>query len=110
MDPSWKVCPVCIAPIIGWLVWLDHGKPKKVFTLHEGKMRVGSGVDCEVRILAPGVKRHHAQMTSSETGVHLVKLSDAAFMSVNFIETANAGLIDGDLFRLGEQEFKFKCL
>ena len=34
MDPSWKFCPVCIAPLAGWLVALkDDGSPEKSYTL-----------------------------------------------------------------------------
>lgn len=110
MDPSWKVCPVCIAPVVGWLVWQKNGIPRQVFTLHEGRSVIGCGADCEVRLRGEGVARQHAQIVFSGSTARITKLSESAALTVNFEETASAPLIDGDLLKIGEEDFKFKCL
>jgi hypothetical protein len=110
MDSSWDVCPVCIAPIRGWFVWTEEADVKQVFNVHEGRMLIGSGADCEIRIKAPGIKRHHAHILSSADKVEIVKVTPNGEMTVNHHEVNSASIIDGDLIQLGEQEFKFKCL
>lgn len=110
MDPTWDVCPVCIAPIRGWLVWIQNGLAIRVFNIHEGKMLIGAGSDCEIRLQAKGIKRHHAQLLVSPDGVQIVKVTQSGTLTVNYHDTASNSLIDGDMMSLGEQEFKFKCL
>ena len=43
MDPSWKYCPVCLAPLAGWLLTLDkEGKAHKFYTIHEDSQGAGA--------------------------------------------------------------------
>jgi hypothetical protein len=120
MDPSWKICPVCLAPICGWLVVMNGQFQGKVYTLHEGKNKIGSGVECELRMLIPGVLRHHATLSSERvaTGgkdvLHYKLINQAAAeaesVQVNNVPVQTQPIIDGDIIRLGQLELKFKCL
>lgn len=37
LDRSWKYCPVCLAPLRGWLVAIHEDQFVKFYTIHEGK-------------------------------------------------------------------------
>lgn len=111
MDPSWKRCPVCLAPLCGWLVQLKEDKPNKVYTIHEGKSFIGSGVDCEIRIIDGNLSRQHAYLTVADNMCSLVDLGNGASpIQVNKTDSVKATLIDGDIIQLGDSNFKIKLL
>ncbi|MDC7241490.1 MAG: FHA domain-containing protein [Spirochaetales bacterium] len=109
MDPSWRVCPVCITPIVGWLVYSENNRTKSVYAIREGKNMIGRGVDCDVRILLDSVKRHHATLTASSDGIMIHNSGSGGRILVNRNESVQ-DIIDGDLLTLGDLEFKFKCI
>jgi pSer/pThr/pTyr-binding forkhead associated (FHA) protein len=110
MDPSWKQCPVCLAPLSGWLVELKGNRAGKVYTIHEGKSCIGSGSDCELRILDGKLSRQHAFLTIVDSGCTIVDMGNGATLEVNNAETVKTTLIDGDIIKLGEASFKIKLL
>ena len=110
MDLSWRVCPVCLAPVCGWLV-VTKGKLKnKVYTLHEGKTRIGTGADCEVRVLVKSISRQHAMIIAKDEKYFLSDLNSVTGTYVNNYQVSSGEIIDGDIIKLGDVEFKFKCL
>lgn len=120
LDPSWGMCPVCLAPICGWLVVMNGQFKNRVYTIHEGRNKIGSGVECELRILIPEVLRHHATLTServmsgTKESLHYKLINqaaaDAESVQVNNVPVQSEQIIDGDIIMLGELELKFKCL
>lgn len=112
MDPSWRRCPICMAPVTGWLVLLDEKKKSKnvIYSIHEGKSKIGSGVDCEVRVLLDSVSRHHAMMSFNSGHYTITDLGSSGGTFVNNRHVSNRQIIDGDIVKLGSVEFKFKCL
>jgi len=108
-DPSWRVCPVCITPVTGWLVFLENNRTKDIYPVREGKNFIGRGADCEVRILKDSIKRHHAVLTISPEGVLIHNSGSGGRILVNRSESVQ-NMIDGDLVILGDVEFKFKCV
>ena len=111
MDPSWRYCPVCLAPLAGWLVTLDESERNgKFYTIHEGKSFIGSGADCEIRILNSGLSRQQAYLTIVDGMCTVVDLGNGTPMQINNAETVKATLIDGDLIKLGDGLFKIKLL
>lgn len=111
MDSSWKVCPVCIAPLSGWLVLLkEDGSAEKYYTLHEGKSFIGCGADCEIRILNAGLSRQQAYLSIIDGECSLVDLGNGTPIQVNNSEQVKAMLIDGDILKMGEKQFKIKLL
>lgn len=112
MDPSWRECPVCLAPVTGWLVLLDEKKKSRnvIYTMHEGKSKIGTGLDCEVRILLNSISRHHAMISYSSGHYTLTDLGSSGGTYINNRQVSNHNIIDGDILRLGAVELKFKCI
>jgi predicted component of type VI protein secretion system len=111
MDPSWKKCPVCLAPLVGWLVHLKEGKAHKVYTVHEGKSFIGSGADCELRILEANLSRQHAYLVIADGVCSIVDLGNSGMpLKVNKTDVVKTTLIDGDIVELGDNVFKIKLL
>lgn len=111
MDPSWKICPICLAPIKGWLVVINGKLKDTVFTFHEGKNKIGTGLDCELRIRYDSVSRHHALLTAPGNGKYFITdLNSVKGTYVNNYQISNREIIDGDIIKLGDLELKFKCL
>jgi len=111
MDPSWKSCPVCLAPLSGWLVHLKENKPFKAYTIHEGKSFIGSGADCEIRIINADLSRQHAYLVIADGMCSIVDMgNNESSLKVNNIDTVKTALIDGDIIQLGNNTFKIKLL
>lgn len=110
MDPSWKYCPVCLAPLAGWLVEIGEDRPKTVHTVHLGKSFIGSGVDAEIRILDSSLSRLHAYLVIVDGVCTIVDLGNGKSIEVNDMVTVKSTLIDGDLVLLGDSLFKIKLL
>ena len=110
MDSSWKYCPVCLAPVSGWLVLIKNKRVSQVYTIHEGKSKVGSGADCEVRILLDGISRNHILLKSLGDEHSVVDLGSERGLMVNFEKLTTSRLIDGDILTLGDIDLKFKCI
>lgn len=110
MDSSWKHCPVCLAPVCGWLVALKNKRVSRVYTIHEGKNKVGSGADCEVRIIMEGISRNHVLLKTIGEEHSVVDMGSELGLMVNYQKVTNSRLIDGDIITLGEVDFKFKCI
>lgn len=111
MDPSWRRCPVCLAPLSGWLVQLKEDKPCKVYSIHEGKSFIGSGADCEIRVLNSNLSRQHAYLVIADGMCSIVDMGNSgAPIKVNKTDVVKASLIDGDVIQLGDDYFKIKLL
>jgi hypothetical protein len=109
MDPSWKSCPVCLAPLRGWIVCVEGDGEGDVYALHEGKSFIGSGADCEIRILEGHLARQHAYLVIGDVCT-IVDIGNGRALEVNNSETVKSTLIDGDIIRLGDAVFKIKLL
>lgn len=110
MDPSWKICPICLAPICAWMVVLNGPYKNRVYTIHEGKSKIGIGVDCELRILFESISRHHALLVARDGKYQISDLNSVTGTYVNNFQISSREIIDGDIIKLGDVEFKFKCL
>ena len=111
MDSSWKYCPVCLAPLAGWLVIQDEkGQSHKFFTLHEGKTVVGSGADCDIRITDCDLLRQQISIHIDAGECTVIDLSGDNSLKVNNIPTPRSAVMDGDMIDLGGTEFRIKLL
>ena len=111
MDSSWKYCPICISPLAGWFVILNEsGTAHKYYTLHEGKMIIGSGLDCEVQIKGQGLLRQQAYILIKGGECTLVDMSTDGSMKVNHETTARTNIMDGDVVEFSGVEFCVKLL
>lgn len=111
MDPSWKYCPVCLAPLAGWFLAVEKdGNSHRFYTIHEGKSFLGSGVDCEIRILNRGLSRQQAYISIVDGVCSIVDMGNGSEMKVNNIPSTRTTLIDGDEIQFGESVFKIKLI
>lgn len=111
MDPSWKYCPVCLSPLAGWLVKAEaDGKSHKFYTIHEGKSFIGSGADCEVRVLEGNLSRQQAYITIKDGLCTIVDMGNGSEMKINNVAKPHATIIDGDLIEFGNDKFKLKLI
>ena len=110
MDPSWSKCPICLAPIKGWFIVMSGKDKDKVYTFHEGKRKIGAGAECELRILQKNISRQHAILASKGGSCTITDLSSVTGTFVNDQQVSSQGIIDGDIIRLGDTEFLFKCI
>ena len=103
IDPSWKRCPVCLAPLAGWILVLEKDEvAHKFYTIHEGKSFLGSGVDCEIRILGQELSRQQAYITVVDGICTIVDMGNGAPMKVNNVDVTKATIIDGDVISFGD--------
>jgi pSer/pThr/pTyr-binding forkhead associated (FHA) protein len=109
-DPSWKACPVCLAPVCGWLVGIGEPLDNKVFTIHEGRNKVGYGTDCEVRIPNTTISEYHTTITFNNDSYTINDTNSINGTFVNDKQIINQDVTDGDIIRLGTISFKLKCL
>lgn len=111
MDPSWKYCPVCLAPLSGWLVELgSDGRSWKFHTLHEGKSFIGSGAECEVRILGKKLRRQQALLTIKDRLCTISDIGNVGEMLVNNISRTQSTVIDGDIIEFDGSRFLLKLI
>lgn len=109
-DPGWNICPVCISPVCGWFVVINTENKNRVFTIHKGKNKLGTGIDCEIRILMESISRHHALFISKDSRYYLSDLNSVTGTFINGRQITSEEIIDNDIVKLGDVEFKFKCL
>ena len=111
MDPSWKRCPVCLAPLAGWILVLEKDEvAHKFYTIHEGKSFLGSGVNCEIRILGQELSRQQAYITVVDGICTIVDMGNGAPMKVNNVDVTKATIIDGDVISFGDTALKIKLI
>ncbi|MBE6360653.1 MAG: FHA domain-containing protein [Treponema bryantii] len=111
MDPSWKICPVCLSPLAGWIIVMNEDeKANSFYTLHEGKSFLGCGLDCEIRILNQGLARQQAYITIFDGECFIVDMGNGQPMKVNNIETTKTTLIDGDDITFGNITLRIKLI
>lgn len=110
LDPSWRKCPICLAPITAWLVVMDGEDKGKIYSIHEGNNKIGTGSDCEVRILKGNLSRQHVFLKCDNRVYTITDLNSISGTYVNNRKISSSNLIDGDIIKMGILEFKFKCL
>lgn len=110
LDPTWKVCPVCLAPVCGWLVGLDEPLKFKVFPVHEGTNKIGHGTDCEVRIPTDKIMQYHATLSYLNKRYILSDRKSTSGTYVNDRQIRDLDVTDADIIKFGTISFKLKCL
>ena len=110
MDPTWKVCPVCLGPVCGWLVGLDDFFKYQVFTIHEGVSKIGHGTDCELRIPTDKISQYHASLSYSNKRYILSDRKSSSGTYVNDNQIRDKDVTDADIIKFGNISFKLKCL
>jgi pSer/pThr/pTyr-binding forkhead associated (FHA) protein len=69
--------------------------------LNAGLALVGSGADCQIRLVDPSVSNYHCSLVRNQEGVWVVDLLGRGGVRVNGQDVAYARLYDGDVLQVG---------
>lgn len=99
-------------PVLGWLVAMSGHHKGEDFRVREGQNLIGSAPDCEIVLQDPAVSARHASLRYKDSKFYLTDLdsSNGTFLNEGAQSIAREELKDGDMIRLGDVAFKFKCL
>jgi pSer/pThr/pTyr-binding forkhead associated (FHA) protein len=111
MHPTWKICPTCLKPVVGWLLGVNGAQAGQDFPVREGKNTVGALRKNDIQLLDPSVSPEHAFIRQDEDDVFIIAdLNSAQGTYVNGLRVHDEALIDNYQVRLGDLEFIFKCV
>lgn len=111
MHPSWKICPTCLKPIVGWLLGISGPFLGMDFPIREGKNTIGQMRKNDIVLKHPSVSPMHAFIRQGSDDVFTIAdMNSAKGTFVNNAQINDAEVIDNYLVRFGELEFVFKCV
>ena len=101
--------------VVAWLVVLNGDLKGKDFRIYDGKNIIGSADDCDVVISNQSISAKHCVIRCERNSFNILNflitdLDSANGTFVNGQGVQKYDLIDDDIIRLGEIEFKFKEL
>jgi pSer/pThr/pTyr-binding forkhead associated (FHA) protein len=73
--------------------------------LKQGRMLIGRQEDCQIRIPAASVSRHHCEVVTSGSGVRIKDLGSSNGTFVNGQRVEEADLTAGDVLEIGTMLF-----
>jgi pSer/pThr/pTyr-binding forkhead associated (FHA) protein len=111
-DPEYKpdrdsAAPGRSAPALGLLHRSLHHSRYEPRAGASGLLLVGSGADCQVRLIDPSVASHHCSLVQTPRGVWVVDLLGPQGLRVNGREVSYAQLRPGDSVQLGPETLRF---
>ena len=74
--------------------------------LPPGLALVGSGVDCQIRLIDPSLSTYHCSLVHTRHGIWVVDLLGQGGARVNGQEVGYARLYDGDVVQVGHSEIR----
>jgi pSer/pThr/pTyr-binding forkhead associated (FHA) protein len=95
---------------LGWLVELAGDRVGRDFRLIQGENRIGSQRGLEVVLFDPEIQPRQAVITRHSDNWIIVPVSVSDPVFVNGVPSTGTGLHNGDIVRLGQREFLFRCL
>jgi hypothetical protein len=85
-----------------------HGSMQRTFELTSPVTMLGRGTDCDLRLVDPGVSRHHAELRVEDDEVVLVDLGSTNGTFVNSEPVRRVALTDGTRVTLGRTTLVFR--
>jgi hypothetical protein len=95
--------------VLGWLSGLSGTYKGKDYKL-KNRTVIGTAADCDIVVQDPRMSAHHCEIRQAEGGFKMVDLGSTNGMVVNDKKVKEHYLVDNDVFRLGQTEFKFKSI
>ena len=89
------------------LLLIENNETVSSFDLAEGKITIGRGGDCEIRLDDEAVSRQHARIITLMGDAFLEDLGSSNGTYVNGKLTQKCALNDGDVVQIGEKELRF---
>jgi hypothetical protein len=97
-------------PTIGWIVGMNGRYVDKTFKLNPARTVIGTSTEADIVIEDPKASRKHCEIRFDGGSFKIVDLGSTNGVVLNDKRTPTADLVDGDLFRLGGSDFKFKSI
>lgn len=111
MHPSWRICPTCMTPVVGWMLGTNGDYFGVDFPVRAGKNTIGQLRKNDIVLKHPTISPEHAFIRQAEDDVFIVAdLNSAQGTYVNGNQIHDEALVDNYLVRFGELEFVFKCV
>lgn len=95
-------------PILGWIVDLDGRQSGQDFRISEGKIVIGAGADCQIRIDNAQASDRHLSLKSEGGKFVLTDLASTNGTRVNGVSIDKVELRDGDRIQIGSTTYLFK--
>lgn len=86
----------------------SDGQMQRTYELASPVTMLGRGTDCDLRLVDPGVSRHHAELRVEDDEVVLVDLGSTNGTFVNGEPIRRVALIDGTRITLGRTTLVFR--
>ena len=97
-------------PTVGWIVGMTGKYADRTFRLGPSRTVIGTSPEADVLIEDPKVSRKHCEIRFDGRSYTIVDLGSTNGVVLNDKRIPQGELVDGDLFRLGGTEFKFKSI
>ncbi len=94
---------------VAWLVALDEPVRGMVYQVIKEKTTIGSAVECDVQLDDEFVSKRHCSLHLEKNAYTITDLDSANGTFVNGRRVAKKRLADGDIIRIGERSYVFKC-
>jgi len=86
-----------------------HGPDQRTYELTTPVTLLGRGTDCDLRLVDPGVSRHHAELRVEDSDVVVVDLGSTNGTFVNGQPIRRAPLSDGSRVTIGRTTLTFRA-
>ena len=97
-------------PTIGWIVGMTGRYTDKTFKLLPARTVIGTAGESDIQLEDPKMSRKHCEIRYDGSTYKIVDLGSTNGIVLNDKRIPSADLVDGDLFRLGGTDFKFKSI
>jgi len=97
-------------PTVGWIVALNGDHKGEDFRLKSGKNVIGAAADCDIVLTDKKVSRKHCTIRYEGGEFQIADLDSSNGTFVNDERTQKHDLIDNDIIKLGDIQFKFKSV
>lgn len=97
-------------PTVGWVVALNGDHKGEDFRLKAGKNVVGTASDCDIVLTDKKISRKHCTIRYEGNEFQIADLDSSNGTYVNEDRVQKHDLIDNDILKLGDIQFKFKSV
>jgi hypothetical protein len=97
-------------PTVGWVVAITGDHKGEDFRLKAGKNVVGTASDCDIVLSDKKISRKHCTIRYEGNEFQIADLDSSNGTFVNEEKVTKHDLIDNDILRLGDVQFKFKSV
>lgn len=97
-------------PIVGWVVPLHGPNQFQTYKLSQGGTKFGTGGESAIIIGDSYMSTEHAEIVCTAGGFILKDLGSTNGTYVNETRVSSHELVDNDVFKLGQTDFKFKSI